>query len=275
MELKTFSLPAPYHLHLFSVVPSAMDEAHTLASQGAPEKTWVVALKQTAGRGRLGRAWTWLPGNFSGALILRPPLMVREAFALGCVFSLALGETLLTLGVPTQALAYKWPNDVLLGDRKVAGLLVERGPLKGQHAPDALPWMIVGLGVNLAAAPEQISFPATSLSAWHLSPSLETFTALLCRNIDFFWDLWVQQDFETLRLRWLTRAWRLGQEMTVQRDGTLVTGIFKGVDREGRMQLQTFDSSGSASPSSSWYAFSSGDVLAGGHPPHPDQEEDA
>ncbi|MGH7615065.1 MAG: biotin--[acetyl-CoA-carboxylase] ligase [Gemmatimonadales bacterium] len=130
------------HCHLARQVGSTLDVAHDLGEDGAPAGTVVVALEQTAGRGREGRVWQSPPGGVWLAVLLRP----RSA-ALGIV-SIRAGLVLADvvdelLGAPAARL--KWPNDVLLEDRKLAGVLCE-----GRWQGDALLWLTVGLGVNVA-----------------------------------------------------------------------------------------------------------------------------
>jgi len=130
------------HCHLAAQVGSTLDVAHALGEDGAPAGTVVVALEQTAGRGREGRVWHSPPGGVWLAVLLRP-----SAAALGIV-SIRAGLVLADvvddlLGAPAARL--KWPNDVLLEDRKLAGVLCE-----GRWQGDALQWLTVGLGVNVA-----------------------------------------------------------------------------------------------------------------------------
>jgi len=120
---------------------STLDRAHALGADGAPAGTVVLALEQTAGRGRDGRTWHSPPGGLWLALLLRP-----RAAPLGIVSiraGLVLGDVVDELaGRPIARL--KWPNDVLLGDRKLAGVLCE-----GRWQGDTLQWLAIGLGVNV------------------------------------------------------------------------------------------------------------------------------
>jgi BirA family biotin operon repressor/biotin-[acetyl-CoA-carboxylase] ligase len=230
-----------------------MDTAHHLAAQGACEKTWVLATHQTQGRGRMGRTWTSCPGNFSGALILKAPHFVQQCVELGFVFCLSVGEALLSFGVRSEDLRYKWPNDILVRDRKIAGILVENGPLGLQETACNPHSLVGGVGVNLTSHPEDISFPATSLGALGLCVSVEDFTYRLCTKIEVFLTTHRIEGFEAIRSRWLDSAWRLGQEITLNRTGETVTGIFRGLDPSGCLRLQTTPTS--------FYTLVSGDVF--------------
>ena len=257
----SFPLPFGYTLHLFESLESTMDTAHHLAAQGACAKTWVVAMDQTQGRGRMGRTWTSCPGNFSGALILQAPHSAQHCVELSFVFCLSVGETLLSFGVGSEDLRYKWPNDVLVRDRKIAGILVENGPLTSPlggalsaQEPTCVPHALVGgMGVNLKSHPEETSFPATSLSDLGLCVSVEDFTHRLCTKMEVFLTTHRIEGFETIRSQWLESAWRLGQEITLNRQGEMVTGIFRGLDSAGCLRLQTTPTS--------FYTLVSGDVF--------------
>ena len=143
--------------HLAEQVGSTLDVAHGLGENGAPTGTVVVAGEQTAGRGRDGRVWYSPPGGVWLAVLLRP-----RAAALGIV-SIRAGLVLADvvdelLGAPVARL--KWPNDVMLEDRKLAGVLCE-----GRWQGDALQWLTVGLGVNVAnAIPEALRGSAIALA---------------------------------------------------------------------------------------------------------------
>lgn len=140
---------------VFRTLPSTLDAIHDLAAQGAPAGTVVLAEEQTAGRGRDGRTWRSPPGGVWLALLLRAPLpapgvlSLRVGLVLADVVEDVLGVTPASLSGPRAAL--KWPNDVLVDDRKVAGILSE-----GRWQGDILQWLAVGIGINVAneIAPE-------------------------------------------------------------------------------------------------------------------------
>ena len=114
-------LPPGYRLLRYDSIGSTNDEAKRLARDGAAEGTLVWALEQTAGRGRRGRAWSSPRGNLYLSLILRPDCPVGSAAQLGFVAALAVGDALRAILPRVERLAYKWPNDVLIDGRKIAG----------------------------------------------------------------------------------------------------------------------------------------------------------
>jgi BirA family transcriptional regulator, biotin operon repressor / biotin---[acetyl-CoA-carboxylase] ligase len=187
-----------------------MSRAAELAAEGAPEGTIVLADHQTAGRGRLGRVWTAPPGSsLMLSVVLRPELPPARAWAVAAVAGVALADAALALGVPGVAL--KWPNDLLLGGRKAAGLLAE--------ARTGV--VLLGMGVNVtqtaADLPPELRARATSLSAAAGRPVERA--ALLAA-----WGMRFEAGYRDLVTggRALLPAWRghlatLGQEVRVER----------------------------------------------------------
>ena len=152
-------LPAFYHLVALDQVASTNDEALRLAAEGADEGTLVTASRQTAGRGRRGRAWQSDEGNLFLSLVLNPKGGLRAAGAVGFAAALAITDAIAGLMGRDAGLALKWPNDVLIGGRKASGLLIERAVC----AEDDV--LVLGVGINLVSHPDDTRYPATDLSA--------------------------------------------------------------------------------------------------------------
>ena len=147
----------------YATLPSTMDEARRLAAEGAENGTVVVADEQTAGRGRLDRRWYSPKGSLLATFLLRPSVRVESGPLIGVAVGVALAESITRL-VRAPALV-KWPNDVWIEGRKVAGILVET-----RLAGGAFDIVLVGLGVNgnlrVADLPADLRPGATSLSEW-------------------------------------------------------------------------------------------------------------
>jgi BirA family biotin operon repressor/biotin-[acetyl-CoA-carboxylase] ligase len=174
-ENKLSSLPLGA-LRYFDTIGSTNDEALAWASQGAPDFSLVIADEQTSGRGRMDRKWFTPPGSaLALSLILRPTTVERtHPSRITGLLALSLAESLLPLGLAPQI---KWPNDVLLNEQKVAGILVESSWLG-----ERLDAMILGMGVNVlkAAVPpaDQLLFPTTSIET-ELGHPIERINLLL------------------------------------------------------------------------------------------------
>lgn len=229
-------LPTVYNLIALESCGSTNDEARRLARQGedaAPDGTVVWARQQTAGRGRRGRSWESPPGNLYLSLILRPEAPLRETAQLSFLTAVALYDALGNISEPGHQIHLKWPNDVLLQEKKVAGILLESEAGGGAH-PD---WVIVGLGVNVASHPEGTSHPATSLHAENWTVSVEQTLEAFARSFQGWANTWVEDGFERVRRTWLSRAMGVGKNIEVRLEKGTFTGIFKDMDEDGALVL--------------------------------------
>jgi BirA family biotin operon repressor/biotin-[acetyl-CoA-carboxylase] ligase len=235
---RTPKLPPAYRLRAYDGLPSTNDEARRLVLQDdAEDGTLVWAQEQTAGRGRRGRCWTSPRGNLYVTAILRPDGTVGEAAQLGFAAALALVDALGHLMPPLTEVRLKWPNDVLVNDRKVAGILLETvidsdGSFRG---------LLLGLGVNIADAPDDTAFPATALH-WEsagrgigpedlLEPWAKHFLTWVNR--------WVDDGFQPLRRQWLAYAHPQGQQLRVRLPNREVHGTFHDMDDAGGLVIDT------------------------------------
>ena len=233
-------LPSLFNLVALDSVDSTNAEARRLAEQGAeetPEGTLVWALEQTAGRGRRGRTWQSPKGNFYASIVLRPDVALKDAAQFGFVASLAVFDTIGSLAQPGTDAQTKWPNDVLISGRKVAGILLEA---QGGGTPDAIPdFVIVGIGVNLINYPEDVEFPATSMTEEGTPVMAPEFLDVFAKHFLAWTRLWVDEGFERLRKNWLWRCSQVGKEIEVRLANETLTGTFKDLDDSGALILET------------------------------------
>jgi BirA family biotin operon repressor/biotin-[acetyl-CoA-carboxylase] ligase len=221
----------------YDTVDSTNEEAKRLARSAAEEGTLVWALEQTAGRGRRGRAWASPPGNLYASLILRSQCPVDRAAQLGFVAALAVGDTLdATCEKPLDRLSYKWPNDVLLSDRKIAGILLESELGEGEFPK----FVVVGIGINLVSSPRETEFPATSIAEQGLgavSPrsALEGFAS----HFRAWTERWRKEGFAPIRAAWRARATALGESIRVRLEPATLHGRFIDIDQHGALLLET------------------------------------
>lgn len=232
------SLPPAYRLVVLDSVGSTNEEAKRLAREGAEDGTLVWAREQTAGRGRGGRGWISPRGNLYLSLVLRPECPAWRAAELGFVAAVGLGDALASLVPPLVPLNYKWPNDVLVGERKAAGILIEtESGLR--PAPDApLEWMVLGMGVNVQHYPEDIEFPATSLR--YEGAGEVTVEALLEAFSRFFMDWanrWLDDGFPPVAAAWKARAMGIGKNISVRLPNETLRGKFIDLDANGALLL--------------------------------------
>lgn len=212
--------------------------ARLAAGETVEEGHWLVADRQRAGRGRQGRVWSDGSGNFMGSTAVALRAGDPPAHTLSLVAGVAVYAAIEAAAPGIMRLSLKWPNDVLLGDAKLAGILLERVADR----------VVIGIGVNLAQAPEVPGRKVASLADLSGEANLDASSAALVRNafadlLDTCWAhalrLWRAGAWEQLRRDWIARAHAIGTPLAVHgSDGDIVRGTFAGVDSEGALQLQ-------------------------------------
>jgi BirA family transcriptional regulator, biotin operon repressor / biotin---[acetyl-CoA-carboxylase] ligase len=228
-------LPPGYRLISYDSVGSTNDEAKRLAREGAPEDTIVWAREQTAGRGRRGRVWVSPRDNLYASLILRPNCPPVHAAQLGFVAALGISNALGTILPGLQGLSYKWPNDVLLNGRKIAGILLE----SEMTTAGELTFLILGIGVNLLSSPPLTEYSATSVAEEGLgdvppAAMLEEF----CRHFHSWKSRWHNEGFAPVRAAWLARAASLRELIRVRLGAGTLYGQFLDIDELGALLLE-------------------------------------
>jgi BirA family biotin operon repressor/biotin-[acetyl-CoA-carboxylase] ligase len=219
----------------FNEVGSTNDEAKRLAEAGAEDGTLVWAQSQTRGRGRRDASFVSPPGNLYATLVLRPDCPPMQAAQLSFVAALGVGDALARFVPPLSEIVFKWPNDVLLNERKVAGILLE----SSITAPDRLDWLVVGIGVNLVSAPDDTAFPATSLrdegcGAVDVAEALES----LCRHFQTWANRWLDDGFAPVRQAWLRQAKGIGEDISVNLQNESVSCRFVDLDGTGSLVVE-------------------------------------
>ncbi|WOI54884.1 biotin--[acetyl-CoA-carboxylase] ligase [Palleronia sp. LCG004] len=198
--------------------------------------TWILGLEQTGGRGRRGRGWQTPRGNFSATLMMRPTGTPGWSALRSFMAANALFETL-ALYVERTRLSLKWPNDVLLDNGKVAGILLETTTRPNGEVD----WLAIGIGVNLAHLPDGIrdaAFPPVMLDT---APDPEDFLLRLAGYYATQESIIEQLGFEPIREKWLRHAARLGEVITARTGDDEVTGTFRSIDEAGHLILDTPD----------------------------------
>jgi BirA family transcriptional regulator, biotin operon repressor / biotin---[acetyl-CoA-carboxylase] ligase len=224
----------PWPVVRFDEIDSTNEEARRRAASCDFGPHWLVADRQSAGRGRLGRAWESPAGNlFATALFLfpKPP---SEA-ALACFSAgLAVIEAARTSGVFTSGLALKWPNDVLAGPAKLAGILIETG-VSGDQL-----WMAAGFGVNVATAPVRADRETACLVDLPGGQGLTTSRYLASLDIAFRAALLrlLSEGFASTRLDWLANAAHIGQRVELTPNTGRITGVMRGLGQDGALIVE-------------------------------------
>ncbi len=228
--------PAGYDRVILDETDSTNQEARRRAPAAAP--LWILARKQTAGRGRQGRDWSSPRGNLSATLLIGRDETPGELAKLSFHASLAVAD-LLAHFAPSAEIATKWPNDTLLNGGKAAGILLENfGPGPGSNPAHAAN-LAIGIGINLAHHPDPATsrWPPTSLAAEiGTAPGIEEALLVLADRLDHWLGV---GDFAAVRAAWLARASHLGQRIEARLPNETLTGIFEDVDAEGALVLRT------------------------------------
>lgn len=218
--------------HFTFACESTNDEALRLAQAQAPEGTLVVSEIQHAGRGRLGRSWLSTPGQgLLFSLIARPQLPPEVAATLPLVAGLAMTETLREAGFPA---GLKWPNDVLLGERKACGILCE-----AQTSASGIEGIIVGVGLNVRGAPEALAHRATALASGDQAPDRLRLLAAFCARFEALYTRWLAGGLRVLAAELAAADCKRGREITVKPGNETRTGIARGIREDGALLLET------------------------------------
>jgi BirA family biotin operon repressor/biotin-[acetyl-CoA-carboxylase] ligase len=239
------AVSAGYRLAAFDQLGSTNAEALARAREGQRGPMWFVTSEQTAGRGRRHRPWIAPRGNLASSILevvdISPAVAATLGFAAGLALEAALQkvsvEVLLRSGSDEMKFMLKWPNDVLAGYKKLAGILLE-----AEAIADGRLAVVVGIGTNVVAAPEATPYPAISLAALGVNIGAEELFAALSDAWAEFRGIWDNgRGFGEIRLKWLERAAGLGQPVSIQSGGSTVAGTFDTIDETGCMIVRTLD----------------------------------
>ncbi|HEY7576797.1 MAG TPA: biotin--[acetyl-CoA-carboxylase] ligase [Acetobacteraceae bacterium] len=208
---------------------STNDEAARLAREGAAHGTVVHADQQTSGRGRFSRRWSSPAGNLYLSIVLRLDVPPVRRVEIGFIAALAVADSVDVMLPRTIRATLKWPNDVLVQNGKIAGILLE-------NADEAL---ILGIGLNVLQAPTGVSYQvSTIVGCGGLATVDGTRTRLLGALSDWL-TVWQQDGFAAIRAAWLARAHPVGAPLSVHVAERYVSGRFAGLDEDGALLLDT------------------------------------
>ncbi len=226
---------AGHRVRFYDKLDSTNSEAMRLAVEGERGPLWIVAQEQTAGRGRQGREWQSLAGNLTTSLLITDGFSISDAATLGFVAGLAIRDACSACALNLSP-ALKWPNDVLAGGGKLAGLLLE-----SQNLGDRLA-LVIGAGVNVAAAPQGIGYPAVSLAGLGYDVTAEKLFATLTDTFVKYDSLWDRgRGFADIRRLWLERAHGVGRSVSIHMGDRIEHGIFQTLDERGCLILRRPD----------------------------------
>jgi BirA family biotin operon repressor/biotin-[acetyl-CoA-carboxylase] ligase len=215
-------------------------EARRRAEAGEAGPLWIVARRQTAGRGRRGREWVSETGNLAATLLTTTRRPAAEAAQITFVAALAAAD-LVCAFVPPPLVTIKWPNDVMIEAGKVVGILVE----SGAHEDGGL-WLAVGVGVNLTHAPSGAERPAAAVGGHlrgdvHAVPRVEDAAEILADQFAVWMDRWETLGFQPILDAWIERSRGLDGPCTARLGHETVSGVAEGLAPDGALRLRLAD----------------------------------
>lgn len=220
-------------------IDSTNAEALRRGKAGDRNPAWILAARQTAGRGRRGRSWHQDQGNFAASLYTLVDGDATSAAQRSFVAALALFDALVDVTGRPELFALKWPNDVLLSGGKLAGILLESETVPGRGGIA----LAVGIGVNLRSAPEAESLGADATRPVSLAgtvgaaPTPEEFLDLLAPAFAHWDARLTREGFKPIRAAWLARAARIGEPIVARLPDREISGLFETIDAEGALVL--------------------------------------
>jgi len=224
-------------MHCFPSTDSTNLRALEMAEQGCVDGTVLIAEEQTGGKGRLGRRWESPRGvNLYASLVLKPPIAPLAAPQLTFVAALAIVEAIVeSTGLAAHA---KWPNDVLINGRKVAGILSEM-----RAESDQVHYVILGVGVNLNMTaeqfPDELRYPATSLLLEAGRPVVRSdFVRCFLKRFERYYLDFLAEGFDAVRPAWDACCAMVGQRVRVEQQPHTLTGVVVGLDGDGSLLIR-------------------------------------
>lgn len=236
-------VPENYSLVRFDEIDSTNAEALRQAEAGQNGPLWIVAKSQTQGRGRRGRKWITQPGNLFATLLLNWSGPTRRLSDLSFVAAIACADSLKKIvqnsAVKSQV-RLKWPNDILLDDSKIGGILIETLNVDPKAKTTAV---AIGIGINVAGHPaETLAYPTTDLAEKGIHIDAEKVFEILAQNFDDSFDMWQGgNQFAAIKQCWLEFGPSKGQKLQINTGTEVISGGFHGLDATGGLQIRKPD----------------------------------
>jgi BirA family biotin operon repressor/biotin-[acetyl-CoA-carboxylase] ligase len=218
-----------FEVRHYDSIGSTNDEAVRLANEGAAHGTVVHADQQTVGRGRLSRKWQSPRGNLYVSIILRLGTAAARNMEVSFIAALAVADAIETLLQRKERATLKWPNDVLVRDGKISGILVEQ-------AGDAL---VLGIGINVLEPPGGVSYNVSTIVGCGGLATVEGTRSALLTALANWLDIWHADGFAAVRANWLARAHSPGTALRVAVGDHTIEGRFADLAPDGALLLDT------------------------------------
>ncbi len=221
-----------FNVRTLETVESTQDLIREEGEMATGEGLVIHALEQTSGKGRMGKTWESPRGNLYMSVLLRPECLAEDAGQIAFVSALAVSAALETYLPAGHEKTLKWPNDILIDGKKIAGILCETSLVRGRVDHIAL-----GVGINVSAPPEDPG--ATGLDAINAREnSIEGLRDNVLESFDRHYKVWLDKGFERIKAAWLKQAHGVDCPVTVILPDAEIQGVFKGMDENGAMIME-------------------------------------
>jgi len=224
-----------FTIHQYDCVDSTNDLAKDLANnQKICDREIIVATQQNKGRGRMNRHWVSPQGNLYFSLVLQPKISLNIIAQLSFVAIVAL-RLAVNKFVKNENynIQNKWPNDLLINNKKIAGILLE-----SINSNNICQYLIIGIGVNINSFPLDLSNIADKLQNYFSSINKDDLLKKFLDEFDILYQNWRDFGFKNIRQLWRQNAYNLNQEITIKPNNNNICGIFKDIDDEGNLLLE-------------------------------------
>lgn len=240
-----------YNLLIFNTIDSTNSEAMRLIKANANMEYVILSEMQLRGRGRYQNEWQSPKGNLYFSLMLTRfvPINIKPQFSF--ITSVAVYQSIKNIieryDYNAHSLKIKWPNDLILNDKKVSGILLESININSKC------YTVIGIGVNILSAPINIH-TATSIKEY-INQEIDIYLLLdlIMNNFDTYFNIWEKKGFKEIRNILIDNAFNLNQNINFNDGNQLVSGIFKNIDEQGNLVLKLSDGSNAI--------FSAGEIL--------------
>jgi len=237
--------PGPWRIRSYARLASTSDLCLQLAAAGEPDGLAVRADAQSAGRGRSGRSWHSASGNLFLSVLLRPAGEAADAAPYALLAGVALWEALAGFLSDPAPLSLKWPNDLLLGGKKLAGILLESASRPAGGPAGGIAWLVIGIGANLAQAPPIAASSMAGRASACLAdagigpPAAEDAASAVLARLTHWRVVLDTEGFAPVRAAWLAHAHPLGAALVFNGPGGARSGRFAGLTEAGALRLAT------------------------------------
>ncbi len=233
----TLSWLNKYNLLIFDRIDSTNSEAIRIAKSQVNGNFLIVARKQTSGRGQKNKEWESLDGNLHASILLQSTLNINKLKELPFLVAIALKKALKIYvhnHKDYSKIKLKWPNDLMFGHKKLAGILLESININNKN------YVIIGVGVNTHFVPNIKDRECTSLfNEGIILKNADDFLNNFIVKFDYCYEKWKNENsFDTIKKEWIKNAYRLNEKIVFNNTEDKITGIFRGIDCEGRICIE-------------------------------------